>query len=224
MQLYKFDWGPFPRRILIYLREKQISGVQLIDVDVAGGENRTPEFLAMNPAGKVPVLCTDDGFIIRDSASIVEYLEARNPSPNLFGETLEAQAHTRDLLRLLDEAYQANMLCTLYGSPLMQARREPSREVARAMRTEALKVLETLEQIVGDGPFLGGSEPTYADVVFFVSEQFFSNVYKLGLPANCVKLAQAYRQFSRRPSVLPLEVPSIVAELGPVEGVEPDAY
>ena len=45
-----------------------------IDVNTAEGETRTPEFLAMNPNGRVPVLQTDDGGHLAESNAILIHL------------------------------------------------------------------------------------------------------------------------------------------------------
>ena len=46
-----------------------------VNVDVFGGENRTPEFLAKNPAGQVPALVLEDGTIIGETLAICQYLD-----------------------------------------------------------------------------------------------------------------------------------------------------
>lgn len=49
-----------PRRVLVYLAEKGLT-IEQVMVDIAAGEHRTPAFLRLNPAGKLPVLELDDG-------------------------------------------------------------------------------------------------------------------------------------------------------------------
>jgi glutathione S-transferase len=49
-------------------------------------ESKTPEYLALNPRGEVPVL-TDGDVVVHESIAIVAYLEGEFPEPALFGAT-----------------------------------------------------------------------------------------------------------------------------------------
>jgi glutathione S-transferase len=60
MKLYDTQTAPNPRIVRIFLAEKGID-IPQVHVDLAGGEHKTPEFLAKNPSGTVPVLELDDG-------------------------------------------------------------------------------------------------------------------------------------------------------------------
>ena len=84
MKLYNLSAGMNPRRVRIFLAEKGVS-IPLHEVDVAKNENATPEFLAINPMGKLPVLELDDGTILTESIAICRYIEAQHPEPNMFG-------------------------------------------------------------------------------------------------------------------------------------------
>ena len=84
MKLYDFPGAPNPRRVKIFAAEKNIS-LDLINCDMAKREHKTPEFLAKNPSGKIPVLELEDGRCISESIPICRYLESLVPEPNLFG-------------------------------------------------------------------------------------------------------------------------------------------
>ncbi len=47
---------------------------QIVDLDILKGETRTPDFLAMNPNGKIPLLELDDGSLLPESNAILGYL------------------------------------------------------------------------------------------------------------------------------------------------------
>lgn len=58
--------------------------VEIIPVDLLKGEQRSPDFLKLNPIGKVPVL-DDDGFILAESRAIMAYLvNSKKPGSTLY--------------------------------------------------------------------------------------------------------------------------------------------
>jgi glutathione S-transferase len=84
MLLYHDPRAPNPRRVRIFLAEKGVQ-VETIEVAIASSANRSPEYLAKNPLGLLPVLELADGRILRESMAICRYLEELHPEPNLFG-------------------------------------------------------------------------------------------------------------------------------------------
>lgn len=78
--------APNPRRVRVFAAEKGIE-LELVATDMSKAEHKTPEFMAKNPSGKLPVLELDDGSCIGESVAICRYLEAIQPEPNLFGAT-----------------------------------------------------------------------------------------------------------------------------------------
>ena len=98
MKLYDSTIAPNPRRVRNFLAEKGIT-VPLDPVDIRGGVNRQPEFLAKNPMGGLPVLELDDGTCIAESLVICEYFEDRHPEPPLLGRTSEEKAAALALRR-----------------------------------------------------------------------------------------------------------------------------
>jgi glutathione S-transferase len=84
LKLYSHPVAPNPRRVRIFASEKGIE-LALEDVDILAGQSRTPEFLAKNSSGAVPVLELDDGSYLSESVAICRYLEGLQPEPNLLG-------------------------------------------------------------------------------------------------------------------------------------------
>jgi glutathione S-transferase len=81
MKLYDFLPCPFGQKVRIILAEKGLS-YEFIQIDLAQGEQRRPDFLRLNPFGRVPVL-VDEDTTIYDSTIIAEYLEDEYPEPPL---------------------------------------------------------------------------------------------------------------------------------------------
>ncbi|HLW70049.1 MAG TPA: glutathione S-transferase family protein [Candidatus Binataceae bacterium] len=81
MKLYDFLPCPFGQKVRIVLAEKGLA-YELVQIDLAQGEQRKPDFLRLNPFGRVPVL-VDEELTIYDSTVIAEYLEDEYPEPPL---------------------------------------------------------------------------------------------------------------------------------------------
>ncbi|AKU97666.1 Glutathione S-transferase [Labilithrix luteola] len=64
---------------------------ELVTIDLAKGEQRRPEFMAVNPNGKVPVL-VDDDFVLSESQAIMAYLADKTPGQTLYPTELRARA------------------------------------------------------------------------------------------------------------------------------------
>ncbi|ANK82863.1 MAG: hypothetical protein TEF_20205 [Rhizobiales bacterium NRL2] len=84
MKLYDLNAGSNPRRVRIYLAEKGLE-VPMQAVDMMSHENEAPDYLKINPLGKMPALVLDDGTILTESMAICRYFEELNPDPPMFG-------------------------------------------------------------------------------------------------------------------------------------------
>ena len=107
MKLFDADWAPSPRRVRIYLAEKQIT-VERAVIDLREDEQFSEAYLAMNPRGIVPALQFDDGEVLCESAAICRYFEAMGDPSALFGETPRDIARIESWTRRIEnEAYAA---------------------------------------------------------------------------------------------------------------------
>jgi glutathione S-transferase len=93
--------APNPRRVRIFAAEKAIE-LALEEIDILAGQGRTPEFLAKNSSGAVPVLELDDASHLSEPVAICRYLEGLHPEPNLFGRDLREQAEVERWNRRMD--------------------------------------------------------------------------------------------------------------------------
>jgi glutathione S-transferase len=90
MRLYHHPMSSNARRAVmtaLHLGTK----VELSVVDLAKGAQQKPEFLRLNPGGKVPVL-DDDGFHLTESHAIMQYLAEKTPGQTLYPAELRARA------------------------------------------------------------------------------------------------------------------------------------
>lgn len=81
MKLYSFPGSPNALRSVAVAFELGLP-VDIVDMNMMAGENRSPEYLAINPNGKVPTL-VDEDFVVWESRAINGYLAAKAPEKNL---------------------------------------------------------------------------------------------------------------------------------------------
>jgi glutathione S-transferase len=154
-----------PRRVRIFLAEKGIS-IERREVDAAGGANATPDFLRLNPLGKLPVLELDDGTAIAESLAICRYLEALNPDPPLMGRTPREVADIEMwTLRMDHELSQMIALAFIHSSDFYRGSIEQIPEVASWARGRALQTMAWLDGELAERRHIAGDGYTLADIV-----------------------------------------------------------
>ena len=84
MILYDVKTSPSPRRVRIFLAEKELE-IEVVQVNTAEGEHLKEDFLKINPWATVPVLKLDDGTCISEAIACCRYLEENYPNPPLMG-------------------------------------------------------------------------------------------------------------------------------------------
>jgi glutathione S-transferase len=199
MKLHQSRQGVNPRRVIIYLAEKGID-VLRIEIDTAAREQKRPAFLAMNPAGKIPVLELDDGRALSESAAIVEYLEEMYPEPPMIGTDPIRRAKVRSLERISADLIARSQIWLMHFCNFFAERVDQKPEVAAAMKPLVDELLNELEAHIGDAPFLAGEHVTIADCTLFAL--FQACRVKLGIPigADQPRLEAWYTRFAGRPS------------------------
>jgi len=199
MKLYTNPTGANCRRVAIYLAEKGIS-IEAVNLDLSSGELKTPEFRAINPAGLVPVLELDDGSHIPESTAIIEYLEELHPEPSLIGETPRIRAHVRVLERISSDVGVLTIAAMQHTHHYFASRLKQEPAVGAALQGLVDQHLATLEQYIGDAPFLAGDSLTVADIVLFPLFQTCRERMKTPYAQNYPRLSAWYGRFAARPA------------------------
>jgi glutathione S-transferase len=161
LKLYDFPESPYCQKVRIVLAEKDLS-FEIVPVDLKAGEQRRPEFLKLNPFGKVPVLI-DDELIVYDSTIINEYLEDEYPHPPLLPSDSSARARVRTF-----EDYADNAFIPVTGI-IMNELRKPEAErdgekLANA-RQQVQRMLAVIDGSLAGRQWLAGNF-SLADVAF----------------------------------------------------------
>lgn len=197
MKLYYFPIAPNPTKVLVYLAEKGIE-LEKVRVNLRDGEQRTPEHLARNPQGKLPVLELEDGSFLTESLPIIEYLEELHPEPVLIGSTPEERARVRNIERLIDTgvlmpgARAVHATNSPLGLPANPAVAKPALEAVES-------VLAQVDGMLADAPFAAGHHVSIADCTLWAALQFMG-FFGIDADAGHPNVLRWKRQFAERPS------------------------
>src|SRR5262245_4908360 len=101
---YYGSGSPYAWRVWLALEAKELQYEQKT-ISFSEGDHRKPEFLALNPRHKVPVI-VDGDFTLYESAAIMEYLDEQYPSgTKLFPGDARQKARVRRLVREADDYF-----------------------------------------------------------------------------------------------------------------------
>jgi glutathione S-transferase len=87
IELYWGSGSPFAWRVMLTLEVKNLPYESKL-LEFSRGDNKSAEYLRLNPRGKVPTL-KDGEFVLYESLAIVAYLDRKYPDPPLFGQNPE---------------------------------------------------------------------------------------------------------------------------------------
>jgi glutathione S-transferase len=163
MKLYDFLPCPFGQKVRIVLAEKSLT-YELIQIDLAQGDQRRPEFQRLNPFARVPVL-VDEDTTVYDSTIIIEYLEDEYPEPPVL-PTIGSSA-LRARARLFEDFADTSFTPQVGQLMAEMARAEGERDQARLQRLHRLieRALDYLNHELTGQQFLAG-DFSVADISF----------------------------------------------------------
>ena len=133
-----------------------------VPIEIGDAGARTPDFLAINPNGRLPVI-VDDGFVLFESLAITLYLAKKHSTGRLYPAALEGEARAWQWsLWALTEVDRGVNIWSLHAVRLPPAERDAGK------RDEALAVLvapfRVLDAAVAQSQYLLGDDFTVADL------------------------------------------------------------
>lgn len=170
MKLYLNEISSAAARVRIALALKGLS-VETLPVTILGDkpENRSEEFLRINPQGLVPALVTDKGTLITQSIAIIEYLDELQPQPPLLPADIEDRALSRAVAIAIAAEIHAlvppRIARRLSAIPGMTP--ETIGAWNRHWTVEGLTAVNSLIAARRNGPFIGGDLPSLGDILLF---------------------------------------------------------
>lgn len=156
IKLYRHPLSGHAHRVELMLSLLKLP-TDLVFVDLANGAHKTPEFLAINAFGQVPVI-DDNGTVLSDSNAILVYLAKKYGNDTWLCNDPLASASIQRWLSVaagqLAYGPASARLITVFGAPL-----NADDVIARSHA-----LLKVMDLELATAPFLAGASPTIADV------------------------------------------------------------
>lgn len=158
LKFYYLPLSANARRVWVALLEKDIPFESVLLS--LNGDQFQPEFTEINPLQRIPVI-VDDGLRVVESLAILDYLEAKYPSPSLMPKKAEAIAKVRMVqMTAVNELQPATIPLT---KQMIGLEVEPAKLEASSQRIST--ILQFYESLLGDSPYFAGEDFTLAEVV-----------------------------------------------------------
>lgn len=164
-RLYHHPICPFSRKVRVHLAAKEI-GFELIQENFW---ERRKEFIAMNPAGTLPVLFDNsNAAVVVNSSVIIEYIEEKHhESKSLLGDSLQKRAEVRRLQHWFDDKFYNEVtkyvLNERYFNRFLPGVHSPDSEILRVARRNLNIHLSYIEYLLESRKYLGGDHISVAD-------------------------------------------------------------
>ena len=204
MKIYDWHTGPYPARVRIALAEKNLQPlVTFISVNLWKGEHKTPEFLAKNYSGTLPVLELEDWSFIAECTAITEYLDALDGLPTLTGRT----PREKGMIHMMSKRAELELLDAIsvyfhHGTPGLG----PDVEIYQnpdwgfRQRDKAIRGMHYFKDVLEKQPFVAGDVFSMADITT-IGGLIFAERVDVPVPQECGALRAWYARMQERPSV-----------------------
>ena len=197
MKLYTYFRSSAAYRVRIALNLKGLPyDMAAIHLTKDGGQQRKPDFVAVNPQMRVPALELSSGDVIPQSLAIIEYLDEIHPDPALLPADALERAHVRAISQIVAcDIHPLNNLIVLQY--LKRVLNHEQTEIDAWYHHWVIEGFKAIEAMISPGPYACGAQVSLADVCL-VPQVFNARRLKVPLDAfpkivaadaACLKLA-----------------------------------
>ena len=172
IEVYWGSGSPFAWAVLLALEVKGVLYESRL-LSFSAGDTKKPEFLAINPRGKVPAV-RDGEYTLAESIAILAYIDAKHPEPPLFGRTPKETGRIwqciSDGISYLQPAAEKVMHPLFRGG--IAGREDQVREGAREVEGEVARLAADLS----DRAYLAADTLSAADLVIYPKLALFFRI------------------------------------------------
>ena len=163
IELYWGSGSPFAWRVMLTLEVKGLDYESKL-LEFSKGENKSPEYLKLNPRGKVPTL-KDGAFVVYESLAIMTYLDRKYPAPPLFGNSPEQTGQIWQVISECESYFVSAgdkvVRPVFFGKGLDKV--DEIQQAAQTIRQE----LTTVDEQLAHSNWLVGEQISAADISVF---------------------------------------------------------
>ncbi len=171
LKLHYHPLSTYSRRVRIACLEKGLE-VELVELDMAKGAHRSPDYLRLNPYGRVPTL-EEDGFVLYESTAILGYLEETRPAPPLVPADARGRALVAMHMKLCDIQLARQTGIIIFPKRFLPRERWDEAAMAQAKK-EIEKHLGIVEQQLAGKEWMVGERYSLVEVCYTPFVEFFS--------------------------------------------------
>jgi glutathione S-transferase len=199
--VHSIPGSPFGRSVLAMLEEKK-APYRL--APVAPGSMKTPEYLALHPFGRVPVI-ERDGFRLYETQAILRYLDRVLPQPSLTPADAACAARMDQVMNINDwylfhGVGNVIIFHRVIGPRLLGL--APDEDAIKAAMPKAHAVFDELARLLGAQPYFTGDTLSLADLLVAPAVEFFTATPEWSvLGAPHANLVSWLRRMQDRPSL-----------------------
>lgn len=181
---------------------------EAVTVNLMQGDGQSPEFLAVNPAGKIPVL-VDGDFVLTESVAIVLYLAEKYPQKRLLPSYAKLRAQlNRWMLFIVTELEQPLWRIARHTFLYPEEQRLPADiEIARG---EFRRMAQVIEAHMRGREFLVGGQVSVGDFVLAYTLDWGNEEQLLG---ECPALLDYMERMYQRPKA-PMRIAAAAKSVG----------
>jgi glutathione S-transferase len=167
IDLYWGSGSAYAWRVLLALEFKHLPYTSHV-LQFSKQEHKSPQMLALNPRGRVPVL-KDGDYVVFESLAVLYYLDLKYPAPPIFGHTPEEAGV---IMRVICEfqAYAERQAANIVTAVFAKTPNLPAADLTAAMHVVASEA-RTIEGRLSKSNWIVGESFSAADMVIFPSIQ-----------------------------------------------------
>jgi glutathione S-transferase len=167
IDLYWGSGSPYAWRVLLALEFKRLPYTSHL-LQFSKQEHKSPQMLALNPRGRVPVL-KDGDYVVFESLAVLYYLDLKYPAPPIFGHTPQEAGV---IMRVICEfqAYAERQATNILTTVFAKTPNLPAADLTAAMHVVASEA-RTIEGRLSKSDWIVGENFSAADMVIFPTIQ-----------------------------------------------------